>query len=337
MFCDGSARGMTSVLKGVRGVGAVMAVLAATVSAQAGILLDATASVAVEGNGIYFLDPEGHNAEAKFQADVTFSGDTPIVSNGTLLTHSDFTTQTVSSPPLSSVAVGDPVLLHADASRASDPAKSINAVAEAQSKAEFGLLHSLLRADIDSLVGGGTVAARASTHAEWDDVLKIVAPTIANGTFVKVEATVEVEFTVTGDATWDWSLAMPLLGTFPVLSANSTNTTNGTHLFQISKMLDLQVGSTLTPFQAINANINASGANGASRSGELNVANTVHTYFTPQTPGVSIESGGGGTYAPVAAATVPEPATLTLFGFGAAGLFVMGGYKKKRPVLASRA
>lgn len=167
-------------------------------------------------------------------------------------------------------------------------------------------------------------------------MIKITSPTLSNGSQVKLTATVIIDRTVSvsGGTYWDLSLNMPLLGGGPsgsvIFSEDSNHASAGHSVFTVQKELTVGIGDILTPYQTFNANLQASATDGSSQSGTLNVAHTIHFYLTPQTDGVVVNSLGGATYQPADVAAVPEPSTLSMFGFGIVSLLAACRRKMRR-------
>lgn len=139
--------------------------LAAVRRSDAGIVLDAYASVKTEGNGIATGDTEYRYGETKFEAGVSFSGGTPsAIFPATLTTTSynngNYTSNStnVSSTP-TAVSVGEPAALQANSSLAANRQSSILALAQAQVTTEFGAFHAL--------TARGGSGCRRNSRRQW--------------------------------------------------------------------------------------------------------------------------------------------------------------------------
>lgn len=205
-----------------------------------------------------------------------------------------------------------------------------HAYADSVVTAKIGALHAYAHAAGNAMDAAMNAQSRA--YGIWEDEVRIVSNTLANGTPVTLEATLVLDRTVptggafngpNGSATWSFTVFSAhfyeAFGNSPSFIDSWDDRDTRTTFVQ---KIETRVGDTLDLWQSaeLRTAVNLPYFAHASVAMTLDASNTVKLGLTSLTPGASFTSAGGASY--TLSAAVPEPASVIGWGLviGCAGL-----------------
>jgi hypothetical protein len=175
--------------------------------------------------------------------------------------------------------------------------------------AEVGSLHASANFAASSSSSGPFVGSNGFGQAWWGDTLTITSSTLAPGTPVMFEATINFHRVISG--TGLGVVTALVNGPFGLAISDSRATPNPVQ--SVSTVVNTTVGSQISIFSTLSVGASGSVAPGQSSSGSIDAFNTSTFMFTPITEGASYSTASGVLF-------VPEPSTYALTAIGFAAL-----------------
>lgn len=196
-----------------------------------------------------------------------------------------------------------------------------NASASSRASAAIGSLRASASFGASSEPSGPFVGANGFGQAWWGDRLTITSNTLAPGTPVMFQATIDFHRVITGGGLGVVNALVS--GPFGLSISDSRATPNSQQ--SATTVVHTTIGSQINVFSTLSVNASGSVAPGQSSSGSGDAFNTSTFTFTPITPGASYSTASGVLF-------VPEPST---YGLGAMALLALLGWRRRQTPLVS--
>lgn len=193
-----------------------------------------------------------------------------------------------------------------------------SASASSRAFAEIGSLHASAGFGASSDSAGPFVGANGFGQAWWGDTLTITSNTLAPGTPVMFQATIEFHRAITGSGLGVVNALVS--GPFGLSISDSRATPNAQQ--SATTVVHTTVGSQISIFSTLSVNASGSVAPGQASGGSVDAFNTSTFTLTPITPGASYSTASGVLF-------VPEPSTCVL-GVVALVALISCGRRRRR-------
>jgi hypothetical protein len=184
-----------------------------------------------------------------------------------------------------------------------------NASGSSKAMAEIGSLHASASFGASSNSDGPFVGANGFGQAWWGDTLTITSDTLAPGTPVMFQATIDFHRVITGSGLGVVNALVS--GPFGLSISDSRATPNAQQ--SATTVVHTTVGSQINIFSTLSVGASGSVGPGQGASGSVDAFNTSTFTFMPITPGASYSTASGVLF-------VPEPSTYGLCAMALIGL-----------------